>query len=37
MLCNGILLYCYLLSLIFYNVIGQNLMMKEKKIIIIIT
>ena len=30
MLCNGILFYFYLLSLIFYYVIGQNLTTKEK-------
>ena len=29
MLCNGILFYFYLLSLIFYNVIGLNLTIKE--------
>ena len=30
MLCNGILFYFYLLSLIFYNVIGLNLTIKEQ-------
>ena len=30
MLCNGIQFYFYLLSLIFYNVIGQNLTIKEQ-------
>ena len=29
MLCNGILFYFYLLSLIFYNVIGLKLTIKE--------
>ena len=30
MLCNGILFYFYPLSLIFYNVIGYNLTIKEQ-------
>ena len=30
MLCNGIQFYFYLLSLIFYNVIRQNLTIKEQ-------
>ena len=30
MLCNGMLFYFYLLSLIFYNVIGYNLTIKEQ-------
>ena len=30
MLCNGTLFYFYLLSLIFYNVIGWNLTIKEQ-------
>ena len=30
MLCNGILFYFYLLSLIFYNVIGLKLTIKEQ-------